>query len=149
VRRMFEPTPLLQAWKSLGPEWDGHNKPGMALTVVLEQGFGDVFQFLRYVPRLIELGIKVTVWGHQFYDPILPLIRIQDWGHRVCGPGDPNPASAPWVALMDLPGYLDLSTYRRPNTSPVGATPTPWRTTPRLPVCGELGYYSPAWQPTR
>jgi hypothetical protein len=34
------------------PAWDGNNQPGKTILLRAEQGFGDVFQFVRYAPMV-------------------------------------------------------------------------------------------------
>jgi hypothetical protein len=137
ARRLFEPAPLVSAWRSLGPEWDGRVRPGQPLTVVLEQGFGDVLQFLRYLPGLIERGVKVTVWGPPFYDPLRPLIRAQDWRGLVCASADTRMEPAPWVLLMDLPRHLDPDLEQLP-TGKYLTSGGPANPPTSLPAAGDL-----------
>jgi tetratricopeptide (TPR) repeat protein len=47
--------------KLAGPEWDGAPLPGKILLVYAEQGFGDVLQFVRYMPRLAALGGRIVL----------------------------------------------------------------------------------------
>ncbi|MDR3440669.1 FkbM family methyltransferase [Telmatospirillum sp.] len=47
--------------KFSGPEWDGSPLCGKTLLVYAEQGFGDVIQFLRYVPLLFAEGARVIL----------------------------------------------------------------------------------------
>jgi len=51
-----EPVPLRYAAL---PLWDGSSFAGKTLLVHAEQGFGDTFQFLRYLPLVAERGGKV------------------------------------------------------------------------------------------
>ena len=41
------------------PAWNGEPTPGTRLLVYAEDGLGDVFQFARYLPGLVEQGLKV------------------------------------------------------------------------------------------
>lgn len=43
------------------PRWDGRPFPGKTLLVVGEQGYGDVFQFLRYLPAAAARGGQVLM----------------------------------------------------------------------------------------
>ncbi len=47
--------------KLAGPEWDGTPLCGKTLVVYAEQGFGDVIQFLRYIPILSAEGARVVL----------------------------------------------------------------------------------------
>jgi len=44
-----------------GPEWDGSPLAGKTLVVYAEQGFGDVIQFVRYIPLLAAQAAKVVL----------------------------------------------------------------------------------------
>jgi Flp pilus assembly protein TadD len=43
------------------PVWDGVPRPGTTLVVHAEQGLGDTLQFVRYLPRLRALGMRVVL----------------------------------------------------------------------------------------
>jgi Flp pilus assembly protein TadD len=43
------------------PHWKGEDLRGKTLFIYVEQGYGDVFQFCRYLPILAERGIKVLM----------------------------------------------------------------------------------------
>jgi tetratricopeptide (TPR) repeat protein len=43
------------------PLWQGSDPKGRTILVHSEQGYGDVIQFARYLPRLIDAGAKVIV----------------------------------------------------------------------------------------
>ncbi|HLN26018.1 MAG TPA: tetratricopeptide repeat protein, partial [Patescibacteria group bacterium] len=47
--------------KLKGPEWDGTPLAGKTLLVYAEQGFGDVLQFVRYMPRLAGRGGRIIL----------------------------------------------------------------------------------------
>lgn len=51
-----EPVPLRHSGR---PLWDGSSFAGKTLLVHAEQGFGDTFQFLRYLPLVAQRGGKV------------------------------------------------------------------------------------------
>ncbi|MFN3076589.1 MAG: tetratricopeptide repeat protein [Alphaproteobacteria bacterium] len=46
------------------PEWRGEDLNGRTILVYVEQGFGDAFQFFRYVPLLAERGARVILAPH-------------------------------------------------------------------------------------
>jgi Flp pilus assembly protein TadD len=43
------------------PYWDGSDLTGKAILLMVEQGYGDVFQFARYAPLLQERGARVLL----------------------------------------------------------------------------------------
>lgn len=43
------------------PKWDGSNPNGRTIFIHVEQGFGDMFQFARYIPLVVASGAKVIV----------------------------------------------------------------------------------------
>ncbi len=43
------------------PEWDGTAGAGRTLLVYAEQGYGDTFQFIRYMPLLTALGFNTVL----------------------------------------------------------------------------------------
>lgn len=61
-RRNFEP-----------PQWDGLPMPGRTLLVHTEQGMGDVLQFLRFLPAIVERSRARVVF--ECHEPLLPLVR--------------------------------------------------------------------------
>ncbi len=52
-----------QAWNNSLLRWDGSDLKGRTIVLHREQGFGDVFQFIRYVPMVVQRGGKVVVVG--------------------------------------------------------------------------------------
>ena len=45
-------------------EWRGEDLRGRSIVVYSEQGLGDTIQFARFLPRLADMGAKVTVLCH-------------------------------------------------------------------------------------
>jgi Tfp pilus assembly protein PilF len=45
-------------------EWHGEDLKGRSIIIYSEQGLGDTIQFARFVPRLAELGARVTFLCH-------------------------------------------------------------------------------------
>jgi tetratricopeptide (TPR) repeat protein len=50
--------------KLLGAEWRGEGLRGRSIVVYSEQGLGDTMQFVRFLPRLTDMGAKVTLLCH-------------------------------------------------------------------------------------
>ena len=55
------------------PLWEGHDLKGKIILVYSEQGFGDTFQFLRYIPLLNECGASII------FHTRAPLKTISEW----------------------------------------------------------------------
>jgi tetratricopeptide (TPR) repeat protein len=63
------------------PRWDGSTDPsGKHILVLCEQGIGDTFHFVRYLPHLSARGAAVTLWVYdtlvQFMKQLEPNIRV-------------------------------------------------------------------------
>jgi len=53
------------------PPWDGFSLQGMSILVRDEQGYGDTFQFLRYLPLLQARGARVILECHRGLGDVL------------------------------------------------------------------------------
>jgi tetratricopeptide (TPR) repeat protein len=82
------------------PEWGGPGRAGMHVLVYDEQGFGDTFQFCRYLPMMAEAGVKVTFFCRsklcRLVSKIDPRVRVVDY----FGPEEVFDAQ---IALSSLP----------------------------------------------
>lgn len=90
------------------PHWtDG--PPPERLLVIAEQGFGDTFHFLRYVRRLIEEGVTVTLaeWPHLY-----PLLKTVHPRLKLTARNEAVTAHAgdAFVRLMSLPLRMGIAT---------------------------------------
>ena len=56
------------------PRWRGEEAKGKTLLVYAEQGLGDAIQYARYIPRLLERGLKVVVAVHPPLKPLFSMI---------------------------------------------------------------------------
>lgn len=88
-----------------GRRWRGEDLRGKTLFVHAEQGFGDAFQFVRFLPRLKDLGARVVLECHpglfrlfQTAPGVDALVRI----------GDPLPEYDYYCPLCSLPLMLKL-----------------------------------------
>ncbi|WP_372724038.1 hypothetical protein [Novipirellula sp.] len=89
------------------PRWDGSSLQGRSILIHTEQGFGDTFQFIRFLPRLQQLG--ATVWM-AVQKPLSRLLRdIQGVDHWM--PVDePAPIAFDlYSPLLSLPAVLQLN----------------------------------------
>lgn len=83
--------------------WGGEAREGRRLLVLAEQGYGDLIQFLRFVPGLAAHG-PVTVESPPALEPLL---RAQGWPVEIVLPGHDAPADLA-LPLLSLPRVLGL-----------------------------------------
>ena len=117
------------------PLWPGQSNAGRTsirplagttLLVHAEQGLGDTFQFVRYLPRLIAEGAHVVLEVH----PLL-LDLLQTWAAsgsfqgrlQVIAEDTPRPHFDPHIPLLSLP--LAFSTTPDTIPPPLRLTPLP------------------------
>lgn len=110
------------------PEWRGEDVRGKTLFVRAEQGAGDVIQFSRYLPALVERGARVLLGGvPSSLRPLLAGMAGVAFHER----GIPV---ADWqIAMLDLPRVLGTAPERFPPYFPClhpagGLVPLPRRT---------------------
>ena len=87
------------------PLWEGQPISGKRLLVSAEQGLGDVFHYLRFLPRLLERGAEVTLELPQRLRSQAQTLdaRVQVVASKAaCGAVDYH------VPLMSLPLWLGL-----------------------------------------
>lgn len=88
------------------PRWNGKALDGQRLLVICEQGYGDVFQFVRYLPLLVERGAQVVLECPQdildLLAPSLPGIEVVPLTSRDA----PSVAFDCYAALLSLPYLL-------------------------------------------
>jgi hypothetical protein len=97
------------------PMWDGSDPAGRTILVHSEQGFGDVFQFLRYVPMIRAMGAKVIVeTGYK----VANLVRRMAAGVSVVVSGTMLPDFDMHVPMMSLPAIFRTTTTTIPASGP-------------------------------
>lgn len=57
--------------KITSPQWNGMRIPGGRILVICDQGYGDVFQFMRFIPQVRKLCDEVVVGCSKEMVPIL------------------------------------------------------------------------------
>lgn len=99
------------------PVWDGTPFAGKTLLVRSEQGYGDTFQFIRYLPWVKSLGGKVVFECQPGLKPILNgCIGIDQLIERTSNLEEPGVAFDLHIPLLSLPGLFqsDLSNIPAP-----------------------------------
>jgi tetratricopeptide (TPR) repeat protein len=98
-----------------GPAWKGENLGGRTILLHAEQGFGDMIQFVRYVPMVRERGGRVIVLCPR------SLHRLLSRGLGIeafVGGGDVMPGYEVQCSLLSLPGVFETSIETIPNQVP-------------------------------
>jgi len=114
--RWQQPQVKNQAPASFGrPEWDGSNLEGKTILLQAEQGFGDVIQFIRYVPLVKARGGRVIV---SCQAPLMRLLDTMPDVEQVID-GEETPLEFQTRALlMSLPHILETSLETIPSSVP-------------------------------
>ncbi|MBW8016760.1 MAG: tetratricopeptide repeat protein [Planctomycetes bacterium] len=100
------------------PRWDGRPINGKTLLIHYEQGFGDNIQFIRYLPKLKELGATVLFEARK---PMLDLLKDFPGIDRLV---EAKPQSGVtedfdfYAALMDLPAIFQTTLETIPASIP-------------------------------
>jgi tetratricopeptide (TPR) repeat protein len=97
------------------PMWDGSDPAGRTILVHCEQGFGDIFQFLRYVPMIRARG--ATVYLETTYK-LAGLARRMAGDIPVLVSGTMLPDFDLHVPLLSLPVIFGTSTSTVPASVP-------------------------------
>ena len=111
------------------PSWRGETDlRGQRLLVHLEQGLGDMVQFCRYIPILVDKGIEVIL---QVQTPLLPLIASLESDVTLVSQDDPLPDFDAYCPLMSLPYALGTTLETIPSSdsylSPCPEKVAEWR----------------------
>ena len=105
-------------WRAMGVEgrdWEGQDLAGQSILLYGEQGLGDVIQFARFAPLLVERGADVSLYCPPRLVRLLrrlPAVRQVVPGDRPCPPTD-------WIcSLLDVPAVLGTDLDSIPDTCP-------------------------------
>ncbi len=99
----------------IGKEWQGEYLAGKTILLYTEQGLGDSFQFIRYVPLLAEYGAEILVQCPLEIKALfvgLPCIK------QVISYKDQYPHFDFYVSLMSLPRLLKTRLHTIPTKFP-------------------------------
>jgi len=90
-----------------GVPWVGEDISGKQLLVWCEQGLGDIIQFIRFLPKLCELGAIVTL---QCPQPMVRLLKSMEYSIDIIPDDGEIPKVDHNVPLMSLPLFLGNQT---------------------------------------
>jgi tetratricopeptide (TPR) repeat protein len=96
-------------WRSTQPV------AGKKVLLHAEQGLGDVIMFMRYVPRVLAMGARVTL---VLPPPLIPLFSGMAGVERILGPGENLSESDLQCPLMSLPLAFNTSLATIPAEVP-------------------------------
>ncbi len=125
------------------PLWDGAPLAGRRLLVVCEQGYGDVFQAIRFLPRLRALGGTVVFECPAELRALLAPVLAGCEVVPLRGLGPPDARFDAWLPLLSLPHRLGIALADLPGpmpylqadpvAMPAGAIGVCWAGNPRHP----------------
>ncbi len=120
-----------------GPVWSGQALQGKTILIHVEQGFGDVIQFVRYAPQVKALGGTVLL---RVARPMKALMKDIGGVDRVLDRDEVIPAYDFYINLLSLPRIFGTSLDTIPSDIPYihadSAHAQRWRA--RLPSDGLL-----------
>lgn len=87
----------------------GESLLGKSIVVQMEQGFGDIFQYARFLPALKVMGAKKVVVLTT--PPLIPLLGQMECIDQLTNLTEEGPAHECdlWIGSMSLPYYIDCS----------------------------------------
>ena len=111
------------------PRWTGQSFAGQTLLVWVEQGLGDTFQFVRYLPMVKALGGRVVL---QIYPELLRLLADLPGADQIVGDAGELPPFDLQVPLMDLPALFRSTPEDLPQEVPYLRCPGSYSPPPAL-----------------
>jgi len=115
------------------PRWGGENLEGRSIFLQDEQGFGDVMQFVRFVPEVVHRGAGKVVLSCQ--PELMRLLARAPGVDAVVKRGGDIPACDCTLPLLSVPSVLGLSLDDLPGPVPYLRAPPPAM---KLPSDGRL-----------
>lgn len=95
------------------PVWDGSPLDGKTLLIQMEQGRGDMIQFIRFAPLAAARGGKVIV---RAVPDLVPLLATAAGVSRVVDQNGPLPEFDVYIPAMSLPHVLGITLDTLPST---------------------------------
>ncbi len=117
------------------PEWTGQPLAGRRLLLVVEQGIGDILQFVRFAQPLQAAGAAVVL---RVPATVAGLVASADGVAEVVASDRPIPPCDLWAPLLSVPARLGTSTLpaRVPYLRPDAAACARWAA--RLPAARSI-----------
>jgi tetratricopeptide (TPR) repeat protein len=97
------------------PTWDGSPLSGRTILLYMEQGLGDMLQFIRYAPLVKERGGRVVVECTRMLIPLFSTCKGID---QLVAEGEPLPDFDVQVPLMSLPRLFKTTLETVPAAVP-------------------------------
>jgi len=98
------------------PQWRGSNEiAGKTVLLHAEQGFGDMIQFCRYIPRVADHGARVIF---EVYEPLRELMGALPGVAQIVSTGEPLPDFDMHCPMMSLPLALGAEAATIPSQIP-------------------------------
>lgn len=120
------------------PAWDGKaDLTGKRILIYGEQGYGDVIQFLRFLPLVKAKGATILL---EVYDIVAPLVPADLGADVVLVAGRPLPGFDVHAALLDLPRLLGIELGDLPGHLPYLAVPPERRERWAQRLAGTAGF---------
>jgi tetratricopeptide (TPR) repeat protein len=108
--------PEFKKRKFIGSLWCGEELAGKSILVQSEQGFGDTFQFIRYITLISDQKPKAIYF--ETYEALRTILAPISEISQIFMRGDLLPESDYYVPLMDLPHLFGSTLETIPNFCP-------------------------------
>jgi tetratricopeptide (TPR) repeat protein len=105
------------------PRWDGSPLEGSTLLIHMEQGLGDMIQFIRFAAQAKQRGGRILVECPGFLVPLLSRCPGVDeiFPEGILQPGQDEPNAPPFdvqIPIMSLPHVFNTTLQTIPNQVP-------------------------------
>ncbi|HEY9850039.1 MAG TPA: tetratricopeptide repeat protein [Leptolyngbyaceae cyanobacterium] len=97
------------------PIWNGSDLTGKTILLQAEQGMGDIIQFIRYIPLLLEQASKIIVECHP---PLVKLLKTMKGIYKVVAIGEELPEFDVYIPILSLPRILKTNLETIPAQIP-------------------------------
>jgi tetratricopeptide (TPR) repeat protein len=97
------------------PAWNGEDLRGRTILIHIEQGFGDLIQFARYVPLVAQRGGKVYL---ESFPELGRLMESVPGVEKVVPPGPTPPQAEIRCPMLSLPRIFDTTLQTIPTKVP-------------------------------